>query len=275
MDGVRVWSLGSGSKGNALVVECGDTRVLVDAGFPARTLAARMRAVGIEPGSIGACLLTHEHTDHTRGAARAWRRWGWPLHATEGTIRESGGLAETPVARIAAGETFTVGRADLLPVATSHDATDPIGVVVTDRASGARAAIVYDLGCVTSPVREAVRDVDLLVIESNHDEGMLRTGPYPLYLQRRIASRTGHLSNRDAAALCADVAHRGLRHVVLAHLSENNNDHGVARATVTGALARTRFRGAVTTAPQHAPSGPFCPGAAATRGRVEQLQLAF
>ena len=272
---MRVWSLGSGSKGNALVVECGDTRVLVDAGFPARTLAGRMRAVGIEPGSISACLLTHEHTDHTRGAARAWRRWGWPLYATAGTIGESVALAETPVTQVEGGATFSVGRADLTPVAISHDATDPIGVVVTDRASGARAAIVYDLGCVTNTVRDAVRDVDLMVIEANHDEGMLRTGPYPLYLQRRIASRTGHLSNRDAAALCAEVAHRGLQHVVLAHLSENNNDQQVARATVTEALGRTRFRGTVTAAPQHGPVGPFCPGTAVPRGRVEQLQLAF
>ena len=271
---MRVWSLGSGSKGNALVVECGDTRLLVDAGFPARTLGARMAAAGIDAASISACLLTHEHTDHTRGAARASRRWGWTIYATEGTIRESLVLAETPVRRVEAGTTFTVGRAELLPVATSHDATDPIGVVVTDRASGARAAIVYDLGCVTPRLREAIRDVDLLVIESNHDEGMLRTGPYPLHLQRRIASRTGHLSNREAAGLCAAVAHRGLQHVVLAHLSENNNDPALARATTTAALSRTRFRGTVTAVRQHGLAGPFCPGAIAPRP-VEQLQLAL
>ena len=274
MDDVRVWSLGSGSKGNALVVECGDTRVVIDAGFPARALGKRLAAVGIHPASISACVLTHEHTDHMRGAAGAWRRWRWSLHATDGTLRESAALAETPVTRIDAGATFAIGRAELRPFAISHDATDPIGLVITDRSSGVRAAVVYDLGCVTQAVRQAAAGVDLLVIEANHDEGMLRSGPYPLYLQRRIASRTGHLSNRDAAALCADVAHPGLQHIVLAHLSENNNDHAVATQTVVRATARTRFRGTVTPVPQHAVAGPFCPRGS-VRGQAEQLQLAF
>jgi phosphoribosyl 1,2-cyclic phosphodiesterase len=271
---MRIWSLGSGSKGNAFVLECGDTRLLIDAGFPPRVLAARLTALGIAPASIAACVLTHEHSDHTRGARGAWRRWRWALHATAGTMRESAGLCDVPVARVETGATLTVGRAELELVPTSHDATDPIGVVVTDRASGARAAIVYDLGCLTPAVRHAAADVDLLIVESNHDEGMLRTGPYPLYLQRRIASRTGHLSNRDASILCADVAHRGLQHVVLAHLSEQNNDHGIATATMSRALARTAFRGSVTVAPQHATAGPFCPKAG-SRDRIEQLQLAF
>lgn len=274
MVGVRIWSLGSGSRGNALVIECGDTRVLVDAGFPARTLAARLGAIGIAPDSIAACILTHEHTDHTRGAARAWRRWRWAMHATDGTIRESHELRHVPVARLDTGRALTVGRVDVDVVPTSHDATEPVGIVVTDRASGARAGIVYDLGCVTAAVRAAAAEVDLLVVEANHDEGMLRAGPYPFHLQRRIASRTGHLSNRDAGALAADVAHRGLGHVVLAHLSETNNDHGVATATVNRALAPTRFRGSVSVAPQDRLAGPFCPRAA-VRPRSEQLQLAF
>lgn len=269
---MRLWSLGSGSKGNALLVECGDTRVLVDAGFPARTLASRLAAIGVAPGSIGACVMTHEHIDHVRGASVAHAKWGWSLHASAGTVRGSDQLGDAPVNEFTTGATLSIGRAEITTVGVSHDATEPVGLVITDRASGARAAIVYDLGTATSEVRAAVRDVDVLVIEANHDEAMLRGGPYPKYLQARIASRSGHLSNRASAALCAEAAHGGLNHVVLAHLSETNNDHGLARTTVSTALGRTRFRGSVSTAAQHAPVGPFCAKHSRT-ARVEQLGL--
>jgi len=269
---MRLWSLGSGSKGNALLVECGDTRVLIDAGFPARTLAARLAVIGIAPGSISACVMTHEHIDHVRGASVAQAKWGWALHATGGTVRGSEHLADTPVNEFSAGATLSIGQADITTVGVSHDATEPVGLVVTDRGSGARAAIVYDLGVVTSEVRQAVRDVDVLVIEANHDEAMLRSGPYPRYLQNRIASRSGHLSNRASAALCAEAAHGALSHVVLAHLSEKNNAPDVATSTVAAALGRTKFRGRLSAAAPHAPVGPFC-AKQSRRPAAEQLQL--
>lgn len=256
---MRIWSLGSGSKGNAMLVECGDTRVLVDAGFPRRTLARRLFAIGVPPGSISACLITHEHTDHTSGAAKAAVKWGWSLHATRGTVRNSPELIGSPVQQFASGGTLAIGRADIAAIRVSHDATEPVGFVVTDRQSGARAAILYDLGTASDEVRAATRDVDVLVLEANHCETMLRNGPYPLFLQRRIASRTGHLSNRVAAGIGADAAHANLNHVVLAHLSEKNNDHATATTTVSRAMARTRFRGTVCTALQHGVAGPFGP----------------
>jgi phosphoribosyl 1,2-cyclic phosphodiesterase len=242
-----------------MLVECGDTRVLVDAGFPRRTLARRLGVIGVAPGSICACVITHEHTDHTRGAARAAAKWGWSLHATAGTIANSPELAEAVVRRFTPGETMAIGRADVTAVRVSHDATEPVGFVITDRMSGARTAIIYDLGTATDSVRKAVRDVDVLVLEANHCETMLRDGPYPLFLQKRIACRTGHLSNRAAAALCAESVHVNLGHLVLAHLSEKNNDHAVATITVSRAIARTRFRGTISTAPQDAVAGPFTP----------------
>ena len=242
-----------------MLVECGDTRLLVDAGFPRRTLARRLSVIGVAPGSICACLITHEHTDHTRGAALAAAKWGWSLHATAGTIANSPELAEALVQRFSPGETMAIGRADVRAIRVSHDATEPVGFVVTDRVSGARAALLYDLGTATNSVRDAMRDVDVLILEANHCEAMLRDGPYPLFLQRRIAARTGHLSNRAAAALCAESAHVNLGHLVLAHLSEKNNDHAVATTTVSRAIARTRFRGTVSTAPQDAVAGPFTP----------------
>ena len=121
-------------------------------------------------------------------------------------------------------------------------------------------------------MRYAVRDVDVLVIEANHDEGMLRSGPYPSYLKARIASRSGHLGNHAAAVLCAEAAHRGLSHVVLAHLSETNNDPRLATDAIAGALGRTRFRGRVSAAAQHAPVGPFGARHARMPGAA-QLQL--
>jgi phosphoribosyl 1,2-cyclic phosphodiesterase len=271
---MRLWTLGSGSKGNALLIECGDTRVLVDAGFPARTLAARLAVIGVEPASISACVMTHEHIDHVRGACSAQAKWGWSLHASAGTVRGAEQLADCTVTAFSAGATLSIGRADIATVGVSHDATEPVGMVVTDRESGTRAAIVYDLGVATNDVRVAVRDVDVLVIEANHDEGMLRSGPYPRYLQNRIASRSGHLSNRAAASLCADAAHVGLSHVVLAHLSETNNDPALASATVGAALGRTRFRGRLSAAAQHAPVGPFC-AKHSRAARTEQLALAL
>ena len=270
---MRIWSLGSGSKGNALLVECGDTRVLVDAGFPARTLAARLAAIGVAPESITACVMTHEHIDHVRGAPAAQEKWGWALHASEGTVRGSDQLADSTVMEFTTGASLSIGRADIATVGVSHDATEPVGMVITDRGSGVRAAIVYDLGVATSEVRSAVRDVDVLVIEANHDEGMLRSGPYPRYLQNRIASRSGHLCNRAAASLCAEAAHGALSHVVLAHLSETNNEPALAAGTVTSALGRTRFRGTVSTAAQHGPVGPFCARHSRPSARTEQLQL--
>ncbi len=269
---MRLWSLGSGSKGNALLVECGDTRLLIDGGFPARTLATRLAAFGVAPESITACVMTHEHIDHVRGAPVAQAQWGWSLHASAGTLRASEQLAAAPVTQFDAGATLSIGFADIATVPVSHDATEPVGLVITDRTSGVRAAIIYDLGVATSAVSDAVRDVDVLVIEANHDEAMLRSGPYPAYLKARIASRSGHLGNRAAAILCAEAAHRGLSHVVLAHLSETNNDPRLATDAIAGALGRTRFRGQVLAATQHAPVGPF--GAKHARmPAAEQLQL--
>jgi len=270
---VRVWVLGSGSKGNAVLLECGDSRVLVDAGFPIRDLAERLTAVGVAPQSVEGVLITHEHTDHVRGACAAAKRWGWSLHATEGTARAFPALAGADVATFEPGATVTLGRFELGTVPTLHDAEEPVAVVVTSRVSGARAGICYDLGCITDPVRSAFRDLDVLVLEANHDEGMLRAGPYPPSVCNRIASRHGHLSNRAAAAMARDAATAHLNHVILAHLSEACNDGRVAASTVSEGLGRTRFAGMVSVAAQHAVIGPFLPRVSRRRPAAEQLAL--
>ena len=270
---MKLWVLGSGSKGNAVLLECGDSRVLVDAGFPIRDLATRLAAAGVAPQSVEGVVITHEHTDHVKGACAAAKRWGWSLFATEGTARGFPLLLGADVATFEPGATLTVGRFELRTVPTLHDAEEPVAVVATSRVTGARAGICYDLGCITDPVRSAFRDLDVLVLEANHDEGMLRAGPYPPSVSSRIASRHGHLSNRAAAAMARDAAHAHLNHVVLAHLSEVCNDPREAASTVADGLARTRFSGMVSVSSQHAVAGPFVPRLGRRRAASEQLGL--
>jgi phosphoribosyl 1,2-cyclic phosphodiesterase len=263
--------LGSGSSGNAVLVESDDTRILIDAGFGTRTLATRLHAIDVAPASIQACVLTHDHTDHTKGAAAAAKKWGWSLYASAGTAaaRE---LADAPVTRFAAGDSLQVGRLEVRTARTPHDARDPIGVLVTARSTGARAGICYDIGHASEEVRTLCEEVDVLVLEANHDEGMLWSGPYPPWLCQRIACDTGHLSNRAAGELAREVASRQLAHIVLAHLSEKNNAPAVAQRTVSRALARTAFRGGLTMASQSSVVGPFEPR---TARRKDELQYAL
>ena len=270
---MKVWVLGSGSRGNATVIDNGSTRVLVDAGFSARELKRRFAAADIAPESVEALIVTHEHGDHVCGAVRAARRWKWTVHATAGTVAGAPDLNTADVRTFEAGATLTFGSMTVLTVPTSHDATDPVAVVATDTSTGARAAVVMDLGRESPHLRNVLRDVEVLVLESNHDEAMLAHGPYPISVQRRIAGVTGHLSNREAGAIARACAHSGLQHVVLAHLSEQCNTPDHALATASAALARSRFRGHVTAAAQDSVRGAFI--ASRPGGRAVQLALGF
>jgi phosphoribosyl 1,2-cyclic phosphodiesterase len=268
---MKVWVLGSGSRGNATVIDNGSTRVLIDAGFSTRELKRRLAVAGVAPESIEGVIVTHEHSDHACGAARAARRWKWTVHATPGTVAGAPELIEAGVRRFKAGTTLTFGTMTVLTIPTSHDATDPIAVVATDVTSGARAAVVLDLGRMSVHLRDAIRESDILVLESNHDEQLLAHGPYPISVQRRIASGTGHLSNREAGIVARACAHSGLQHLVLAHLSEQCNTPDHALASASAALARSRFRGRVTTASQDAVHGAFI--GSGRGGRTVQLAL--
>jgi phosphoribosyl 1,2-cyclic phosphodiesterase len=270
---MKLWILGSGSRGNAVVVESGDCRLLIEAGFGPRVLQRRLQSIGIEPESIDACIVTHEHSDHIRGAARAARRWHWPLLVTQGTYANSRlAVLGTPAATFPAGRTLEFPGLLVETFRTPHDASEPIGVVVTSRSTGARAAICTDIGHASRSVRRMVRDVDILVIESNHDDEMLANGPYPPYLQRRIASSVGHLSNSDCATLVQEAVMPRLRQVVLAHLSEHNNTPMVAYECMRAALKRTSFRGALIPALQDGVVGPFIPSGVRV---AQQLSLSL
>lgn len=269
---MKLWVLGSGSRGNAILVESGQSRILVDVGFGPRVLQRRLQAVGLAPESIDACVITHEHSDHIRGAARAARRWQWPLFVSEGTYANSRLAAlGTPAATFPAGRTLEFPDLLVETFRTPHDASEPIGMVVTSQITGARAAILTDIGCASKTVRRMVRDVEVLVIESNHDEQMLWNGSYPVSVQRRIASRVGHLSNVECADLVRDSVSTRLRQVVLAHLSEENNTPRVAYDTMKSQLKKTAFRGALLPALQDGVVGPFT--AARRSSAATQLSL--
>ena len=255
---MKIWVLGSGSKGNAVLVECDGSRMLVDCGYGTRNLTKRLKTIDVDPRSIDGCLITHEHTDHVSGAAAAAKRWGWQLYATAGTA-SAAELTGKHVHRVEPGATLDFPRMTVTSTRTPHDATESVGFVVESRSTGARAGLFYDIGYVTRRIASACESLDILVIESNHDEDMLRYGPYSPSLKRRIASKLGHLSNPDAGRFAREMVTPNLKHVVLAHLSEENNSPEVALTSMRGAMARTRFKGTITAAAQNEVVGPLVP----------------
>jgi phosphoribosyl 1,2-cyclic phosphodiesterase len=257
---VQVWVLGSGSAGNAVLVESADTRVLIDAGFPVRELAKRLASIGVSGDSIAGVIVTHEHNDHVRGVCAAAKRWDWRVYASTGTISGYSLLKEICAQPFAAGATLELGDLSVHTVRTPHDGTEPVAVLATARSTGARAGIIYDLGHVPASYRKTFERLDILVLESNHDEAMLRAGPYPPTVQSRIGGSYGHLSNRRAGLFARENVHAGLAQLVLAHLSERCNDPAIALASMRDALARTAFRGAITTSLQSVACGPFSAG---------------
>lgn len=268
---MRAWTLGSGSKGNSILLETDGTRVLIDAGYSPRALAHRLATVHVAPESISAVIVTHEHIDHMRGVRAAQRRWKWQVYGSAGTIAAIAGLDARGVTALRSGAPFTIGAFQFALVRVPHDASAPTAVVATATRSGFRAGIAHDLGAVPDALRTAFAQLDLLLLESNHDEEMLRTGPYPPFLQARIAGGSGHLSNRKSAALTRELACASLRELVLLHLSEANNTPAHALEAARGALRAAKSPCRVTAAPQDRAAGPF--GVAA--GSVRQLALAL
>lgn len=256
---MRVIVLGSGSRGNAVLVESGSTRLLIDAGFSARDLERRLATVEVEPASISALLVTHDHTDHTRGMGVFARRWDTPLYLTSPTraacARLLDGTERLHLYR--AGEAVRIGGIRVDPFLTVHDAVDPVAVAVTEEVTGEKLGIATDLGRATTSVRHALHGCDLLLLEANHDEILLRDGPYPWSVKARIGGSHGHLSNRAAAEMAVSLHHPGLLGIVLAHLSEISNDPHLAHDVVGAALARLHLRCDLRVAGQHAPMEPI------------------
>ncbi|MCH7224808.1 MBL fold metallo-hydrolase [Haloferula sp. A504] len=233
---MRFAVLGSGSGGNAAVVDTGKTRVLVDAGLSARQILRRLEMMGISPASLDGILLTHEHGDHVRGLRVLMKSLAVPIYATPMTrevVREQVGAASWKIFESGAG--FSLDGLTIESFAVPHDAVEPVGFVF--RSEERSFGLVSDSGHVTSRVTDALRGVEALFVEANYDDGLLEADTRrPWSTKQRIASRHGHLSNAQAAALVAELAPDGLRRVVLGHLSRDCNTAEVALAAVRGAV---------------------------------------
>ncbi|MEM6792827.1 MAG: MBL fold metallo-hydrolase [Acidobacteriota bacterium] len=251
----RVAVLGSGSRGNAVVLESGGRRLLIDAGFSARQLEQRLELLGSRGSDIDAILLTHEHRDHTVGVDVFVRRHQIPVYATAGTLEgtrlQKGARSRSRV--IASGTPFEVAGFEVEPFSIPHDAREPVGFVVED-ASGCRVGLVADLGARSQLAWGRLRDLDLLVLETNHDLQMLRNGPYPRALTQRVAGRHGHLSNREAADGLPDLLSDRLKALVLYHLSRTNNSPALAAEAIEARLDAEGSRAEIIVSDQHEPT---------------------
>ncbi len=219
---MRVCLLASGSKGNSLFVETGDTKLLIDAGLSAREITCRLEAIGVCASELNGILISHEHVDHIRGAGTLARRFKIPVlisYPTSNKTQEH--FRSVSLIEFESGCSFEFRDVLIDPFPTTHDSADPVGFVIDS--SEARIGFATDLGIVTRLVREKLRKSRVLVLESNHDEDMLLNGPYPWHLKQRIKSRHGHLSNAESAELIFEIMHSELEGVFLAHLSEANN----------------------------------------------------
>lgn len=247
--------LGSGSKGNATLVLSGETRVLIDAGFSGKDLARRLETIQIDPDSLDGIVISHDHSDHTRGMGVYARRHGTPLHLTPPTLRACQKLlkGQESISTYEAGRHFRIGGLRIEPFVTVHDAADPVGLAVVEEATGLRLGIATDLGRPTAGIRHALTGCDVLVLESNHDEGLLQKAPYPWSVKARIRSSHGHLSNEGAARFALELMHPGLKAVVLAHLSYESNRPTLALEIVGKALRKAGFKGWIEVADQDEP----------------------
>ncbi|MBS1262209.1 MAG: putative metallo-hydrolase YycJ [Calditrichaeota bacterium] len=251
-DGIRICTLGSGSKGNAYWVEVGSSAMLVDAGFSYRTLAGRIREIGRDIADVEHIFITHEHTDHVRSLELLLRRHRPTLWATGGTLRKIRRVVPDGASvRRFGGRPETIDGLVIRPIPVSHDAADTVAFRFDS--PGGSLGVITDLGRWDGAVADALAGPDLLVCEANHDPEMLRLGPYPWYLKQRIASHYGHLSNEDGARLARSAIEHGTRRIVLAHLSETNNEPAFAtdvfRAECDGLGEELRLYAAVQNEP--------------------------
>ncbi len=233
---LRFRILASGSGGNATLVDAGGTRLLVDAGLGPRILSDRIRSAGVDPASLTAVVLTHEHNDHIRGAARFCERWRVPIAGTRGTYMASDLGAETIPGYevLEPGVPRQLGSLEVSGVPVPHDAAGPVAYVISW--DGWSLGLDTDLGHVSQPLADAFRGCDAVILESNYDPAMLRDGPYPWPLKERILAPTGHLSNSETSRFLGRELGESCRTVVLAHLSQNNNHPEVARMAAETAL---------------------------------------
>lgn len=234
MSHLRFAMLGSGSRGNATLIECGETRVLLDCGFSMAETGRRLARLGLEPQDLTAILVTHEHSDHVGGVARLAARFDIAVYCSPGTARAAGLEMVEPVN---VHESFALDDLEITPVAVPHDAREPCQYVLSDGAH--RLGVLTDTGRSTPHIIESYSGLDALILEANHDRDLLANGPYPAMLKERVGGPLGHLSNDQSADLLGELDATRLRHLVAAHLSEKNNTPTLAGAAFAGVLGCT------------------------------------
>lgn len=219
---MRFASLGSGSKGNATLIQHGETLLMIDNGFSVKEAVKRLSRLDIEPEQISAILVTHEHADHMAGVTRFASRFQTPVWASYGTA--SMFKAEiTTLNRFNSHQNFTLGNIHIAPVPVPHDAKEPTQFVF--KTEGCQLGMMTDTGSITAHMVEALSDCDALLLECNYDTDLLMNGVYPASLKRRVSGDWGHLSNEQAVSLLKQLNTKNFQHLVLAHVSEKNNSH--------------------------------------------------
>jgi phosphoribosyl 1,2-cyclic phosphodiesterase len=233
--------LSSGSKGNAIYISGGSTSILIDAGLSGIEVERRLAANGIQPESLDAIIVSHEHSDHIQGVGVLSRRFDLPVYISKKTANAADQIGVvTDLKYFECGSAFQVNDLTLHPFSISHDAEDPAGFTVEQ--NSVKIGIATDLGTSTSMVKEHLKNCSLLILEANHDMDMLIEGPYPWPIKQRIRSRTGHLSNESTKELLAEILHDNLEHVVLSHLSEVNNTPEKALSVISQALTKVKTK---------------------------------
>ena len=239
---IKVCVLASGSKGNAIYLSDNTTSILIDAGLSGIEIQRRMESVHLNPNDLSAVVVTHEHSDHIKGVGIMARRFNLPVYISDKTrsaaLSRLGNIAN--LHNFECGTTFQINGFAIHPFSISHDAADPAGF--TFNTGHCKIGIATDLGIGTELVKNHLRGSRLLVLEANHDPEMLQNGPYPWPLKQRIKGRRGHLSNNDSSDLLKEVLHDNLRHVILAHLSEENNTPEKAAGVIEPVLANSRAK---------------------------------
>ena len=233
---MRFCVLGSGSKGNATYIASGETSILIDAGMSGVEMQKRLALIGVDLSAIDAILVTHEHNDHVQGVGVLSRRAKIPVYANPATFSAASKIVNKLFSynEFETGTSFHCRNLEIHPFSISHDTEDPVGFRISD----GHVSLGYctDTGKVSRLMLHRLASCQALILESNHDIEMLQNGTYPPYLKQRIRSSQGHLDNTEAATFLQDLVHDNLQHVVLAHLSEENNHPEIALHAAVEAL---------------------------------------
>jgi phosphoribosyl 1,2-cyclic phosphodiesterase len=258
---MKLCPLCSGSSGNATYIEAGNARLLIDAGLSCKRICELLDRIGIEPRSLSAILITHEHVDHVRGVNVLSKKFDLPVYANADTwsvLKPSlSRVAPKNVCVFESDRDFYIAGARVLPFSVPHDAIHCVGYTVSS--GGKKVGVCTDLGHADARILSILSGCDLLLFEANHDVDMLMAGSYPYLLKKRILSGSGHMNNEDCGRAIAKLCTSGVKHVILGHLSRENNDPALAMVTVRSVLEDAGVAGDVqlAVAAREEPTGIF------------------